>query len=95
MQNAAQPQTNDRDTSVQIRGAVERWPVDSLLAGVKADVLEAIGADNWVCESVLANAVADDLACLIKMLTSCVKSEREWAKKRVRELVKLGGKAAK
>ena len=49
---------------------------------------------GWVCDSVLATAVAADLASLIKMLTSSAKSEREWAKKRVRALVKCGETAA-
>ena len=98
MKDANQPQTtnnhNDRDAAAQIQGRAERWELDYLLAGVKADILRTVTSGNCVCESVLTNTVAADLACIIKMLTSCVKSEREWAKKKVRELVRLGREAA-
>ena len=98
MQTTTQPQTtnnsNDRDASVQIPETEEKAKFFCLIDGAKAAVKQQLAASGVEPEPGITSAALGYLARTLELLTSSEKHERERAKKRVRELVKLGRQAA-
>ena len=96
MQTTTHPQTtsktDDRDASVQIPEGKAKF--FCLIDGAKAAVKQQLAASGVEPEPGIKSAALGYLAYTLELLTSADKIDRERAKKRVRELVKLGREAA-
>ena len=105
MQKEHQPQTteqtNDRDATIQIPNGGKTKP-ECIQAGViaratarRAKPLPSIVEPGyWMVQYDVAESGLSFLAFIVDALTSSDKYDREWGKKQVRELVKLGREAA-
>lgn len=101
MQNATQPQTtnnsNDRDAAIQIPNGGKtkleciRAGAMAMAAAQRATPLPSReNPGYWMVQYDVAESGLTQLAFIVEALTSSDKYDREWGKKRVRELVKLG-----